>query len=42
MVNGMCVELFILNRMKNYLDNGFNFVILCYEINDIVILEIDV
>lgn len=38
----MCVELFILNRMKNYLDNGFNFVILCYEINDIVILEMDV
>lgn len=41
-VNGMSVELFILKRIKYYLDNGFNFVILCYEINDIVILEIDV
>lgn len=40
-VNGMRVESLISNRMKNYLDNGSNLVILRHETNDIVTLEID-
>lgn len=40
-VNGMRVESLISNRMKNYLDNGPNLVILRHETNDIVTLEID-
>lgn len=39
-VNGMRVESLISNRMKNYLDNGSNLVILHHETNDIVTLEI--
>lgn len=39
--NGMRVESLISNRIKHYLDNGSNLVILCHETNDIVTLEID-
>lgn len=37
----MRVESLISNRMKNYLDDGSNLVILRHETNDIVTLEID-
>lgn len=40
-VNGMSVESLISKRIKHYLDNGSNLVILRHETNDIVTLEID-
>lgn len=40
-VNGMRVESLISNRIKHYLDNRSNLVILRHETNDTVTLEID-